>query len=312
MFKYTLDNKRYHTLNYYLKNKFNCKVFKVSLNAGFTCPNIDGTKGYGGCIYCSKSGSGEHGGNPNKDLTTQFYEVKNVTEKKWPNSKYIAYFQARTNTYAPLEVLKSKYEEVLKIDNVIGLFIATRCDAITNDTLDYLEELNKRTYLTIELGLQTIHEKTSKLINRGHTLEEFDSMVKKLRNRNIDVVVHIINGLPYETEDMMLDTIKHLNTLDIQGIKIHMLNIVKDTPLETLYNKEHFHILSKDEYIDIVIKQLELLNPTIVIHRITSDPDVSTLVEPTWLIKKFCLLNDIDKEMVKRDTYQGKYYQKKE
>lgn len=312
MFKYTLDNKRYHTLNYYLKNKFNCKVFKVSLNAGFTCPNIDGTKGYGGCIYCSKSGSGEHGGNPNKDLTTQFYEVKNITEKKWPNSKYIAYFQARTNTYAPLEVLKAKYEEVLKIDNVIGLFIATRCDAITNDTLNYLEELNKRTYLTIELGLQTIHEKTSKLINRGHTLEEFDSMVKKLRNRNIDVVVHIINGLPYETEDMMLDTIKHLNTLDIQGIKIHMLNIVKDTPLETLYNKEHFHILSKDEYIDIVIKQLELLNPTIVIHRITSDPDVSTLVEPTWLIKKFCLLNDIDKEMVKRDTYQGKYYQKKE
>ena len=308
MFKYTLDNKRYHTLNYYLKNRFNSKVFKVGLNAGFTCPNIDGTKGYGGCIYCSKSGSGEHGGNPNKDLTTQFYEVKNITEKKWPNSKYIAYFQARTNTYAPLEVLKSKYEEVLKIDNVIGLFIATRCDAITNDTLDYLEELNKRTYLTIELGLQTIHEKTSKLINRGHTLEEFDSMVKKLRNRNIDVVVHIINGLPYETEDMMLDTIKHLNTLDIQGIKIHMLNIVKDTPLETLYNKEHFHILTKEEYIDIVIKQLELLKSEIVIHRITSDPDISTLIEPTWLLKKFCLLNDIDKEMVKRNTYQGRYY----
>ena len=307
MFKYTLDNKRYHTLNYYLKNRFNSKVFKVSLNAGFTCPNIDGTKGYGGCIYCSKSGSGEHGGNPNKDLTTQFYEVKDVIEKKWPNSRYIAYFQARTNTYAPLEVLKSKYEEVLKIDNVIGLFIATRCDAITDETLDYLEELNKRTYLTIELGLQTIHEKTSKLINRGHTLEEFDSMVKKLRDRNIDVVVHIINGLPYETEDMMLDTVKHLNTLDIQGIKIHMLNIVKDTPLETLYNKEHFHILTKEEYIDIVIKQLELLREEIVIHRITSDPDKDSLIEPTWLLKKFCLLNDIDKEMKKRDTYQGKY-----
>ena len=307
MFKYTLDNKRYHTLNYYLKNRFNSKVFKVSLNAGFTCPNIDGTKGYGGCIYCSKSGSGEHGGNPNKDLTTQFYEVKDVIEKKWPNSRYIAYFQARTNTYAPLEVLKYKYEEVLKIDNVIGLFIATRCDAITEDTLDYLEELNKRTYLTIELGLQTIHEKTSKLINRGHTLEEFDSMVKKLRNRNIDVVVHIINGLPYETEDMMLDTVKHLNTLDIQGIKIHMLNICKDTPIETLYNKEHFHILTKEEYIDIVIKQLELLREEIVIHRITSDPDKDSLIEPTWLLKKFCLLNDIDKEMKKRDTYQGKY-----
>lgn len=308
MFKYSLDNKRYHTLNYYFKKRFDDKVFKVSLNAGFTCPNIDGTKGYGGCIYCSKSGSGEHGGDPNKDLTTQFYEVKEVIEKKWNSSKYIAYFQARTNTYAPLEVLKSKYEEVLKLPNVIGLFIATRCDAITDETLEYLVELNKRTYLTIELGLQTINDNTSKLINRGHTLDEFDIMVKKLRDRNIDVVVHIINGLPFEDESMMLNTVKHLNKLDIQGIKIHMLNIVKNTPLETLYNREHFHILTKDEYIDIVIKQLELLDPKIVIHRITSDPDKDTLVEPTWLLKKFCLLNDIDKEMVKRNTYQGKYY----
>lgn len=306
MFKYSLDNKRYHTLNYFFKNKFNCKVYKVSLNAGFTCPNIDGTKGYGGCIYCSKTGSGEHGGNPNKSLTEQFYDVKKVVDKKWSNSKYIAYFQARTNTYAPLKILKEKYEEVLKIPNVIGLFIATRCDSITDDTLDYLEELSKRTFLTIELGLQTIHENTSKLINRGHTLEEFDNMVKKLRDRNINVSVHIINGLPYETEDMMLSTIKHLNNLDIQGIKIHMLNIVKDTPLENLYNKDKFHILTKEEYIDIVIKQLELLRPEIVVHRITSDPDKDTLIEPSWLLKKFCVLNDIDKEMVKRDTYQGK------
>lgn len=308
MFKYTLDNKRYHTLNYHFKNKFNCKVFKVSLNAGFTCPNIDGTKGYGGCIYCSKSGSGEFGGNPNKDLTTQFYEVKEVLEKKWPNSKYIAYFQARTNTYAPLEVLKEKYEEVLKIDNVIGLFIATRCDAIDNNTLDYLEELSKKTYLVIELGLQTTNKDTSKLINRGHTLEEFDDMVKELRRRNINVIIHIINGLPYENEEDMLNTVNHLNTLDIQGIKIHMLNIIKDTPLEKLYQKEKFHLLSKEEYIDIVIKELEILNPKIVIHRITSDPDVNTLIEPAWLTKKFCLLNDIDKEMVRRNTYQGKYY----
>ena len=306
MFKYTLDNKRYHTLNYYYQKKYGCKVFKVSLNAHFSCPNIDGTKGYGGCIYCAH-GSGEYY-EDDTDLLTQFKEVKEMLHKKWPKAKYIGYFQANTNTYAPLSELKEKYELILKQDNVVGLNIATRPDSISDEVLDYLEELNKRTYLTIELGLQTIHEKTSKLINRGHTLEEFDSMVKKLRNRNIDVVVHIINGLPYETEDMMLDTVKHLNTLDIQGIKIHMLNIVKNTPLETLYNKEHFHILSKEEYIDIVIKQLELLNPKIVIHRITSDPDVSTLVEPTWLIKKFCLLNDIDKEMVKRDTYQGKYY----
>lgn len=310
MFKYSLDNKRYHTLNYYFKNKFNSKVFKVSLNAGFTCPNIDGTKGYGGCIYCSKSGSGEHGGNPNKDLTTQFYEVKEVIDKKWPNSKYIGYFQARTNTYAPINILKEKYEEVLKIDNVIGLFIATRCDAITKDALEYLEELSKRTFLTVELGLQSIHESTSKLINRGHTLKEFNDMVKELRKRKINVVVHIINSLPYETEDMMLDTVKHLNTLDIQGIKIHMLNITRETPIERMYLDNKFKLLSKEEYIDIVIKQLEILNPKIVVHRITSDPDKDTLIAPDWLLKKFCVLNDIDKEMVKRNTYQGKYYQK--
>ena len=256
MFKYTLDNKRYHTLNYHLKNRFNEKVFKVSLNAGFTCPNIDGTKGYGGCIYCSKSGSGEFGGNINDDLITQFNKVKEVMDKKWTSTKYIAYFQARSNTYAPVNVLKEKYETVLKIDNVIGLFIATRPDCISDECLDYLSDLNKRTYLTIELGLQTIHENTSKLINRGHNLKEFEDTVKKLRERDIEVVIHIINGLPYETKEMMLDTVKYLNKLDIQGIKIHMLNVIKDTPLETMYNKEKFHILTKEEYIDIVINQL--------------------------------------------------------
>ena len=304
MFKYSLDNKRYHTLNYYLKNRFHEKVYKVSLNAGFTCPNIDGTKGYGGCIYCSKTGSGEFGGNINDDLITQFNKVKEVMDKKW-HGKYIAYFQARSNTYAPVNILKERYETVLKLDNVIGLFIATRCDCITDECLDYLTFLNKRTYLTIELGLQTIHESTSKLINRGHTLKEFTDIVKRLRKRNIDVVVHIINGLPYETKEMMLETVKFVNTLDIQGIKIHMLNIIKDTPLETLYNKEHFHVLTKEEYIDIVISELELLDSKIVIHRITADPDPKTLIEPTWLLKKTVLLNDIDKEMKRRNTYQG-------
>ena len=304
MFKYSLDNKRYHTLNYYLKNRFHEKVYKVSLNAGFTCPNIDGTKGYGGCIYCSKTGSGEFGGNINDDLITQFNKVKEVMDKKW-HGKYIAYFQARSNTYAPVNILKERYETVLKLDNVIGLFIATRCDCITDECLDYLTFLNKRTYLTIELGLQTIHESTSKLINRGHTLNEFTDTVKRLRERNIDVVVHIINGLPYETKEMMLETVKFVNTLDIQGIKIHMLNIIKDTPLETLYNKEHFHVLTKEEYIDIVISELELLDSKIVIHRITADPDPKTLIEPTWLLKKTVLLNDIDKEMKRRNTYQG-------
>lgn len=306
MFKYSCDNKRYHTLNYYNQQKYNSKVFKISLNAGFSCPNLDGKVGYGGCIYCSKSGSGDFGGNVKEDLVTQFNNIKEILNKKWKEGKYIAYFQARTNTYAPLPILKEKYESVLKLDNVIGLSIATRCDAIEDDTLDYLEELNKRTNLTIELGLQTIHEETSKLINRCHTLKQFEDMINKLRERNIEVVVHIINGLPYETKEMMLDTVKYLNKLDIQGIKIHMLNIVKDTPLEELYSKKKFHVLTKEEYIDIVVDQLELLREEIVIHRITSDPDPKNLIEPKWLIKKFCVLNDIDKLMVKRNTYQGK------
>ena len=305
MFKYSLDNKRYHTLNYYYKNKFGIKVFKVSLNGGFSCPNLDGTVGFGGCIYCSKSGSGEFGGDKNKSLTEQFYEMRDVVNKKNIPCKYVGYFQARTNTHADIETLKRKYEEVLALPDVIGLNIATRCDAISDECLDYLSELNKKTLLTIELGLQTIHEKTSKLINRCHSLEQFDSMVKKLRQRHINVVVHIINGLPYETEEMMLDTIRHINTLDVQGIKIHMLHIIKDTGMANLYLNEGFHVLSKEEYIDIVIKQLEILEPKIIVNRITSDPDKNTLLEPVWLIEKCQLLNDIDKEMKKRNTYQG-------
>lgn len=305
MFKYTLDNKRYHTLNYFYKNKFGIKVFKVSLNGGFSCPNLDGRIGYGGCIYCSKSGSGEFGGNKEDSLEEQFLKMKEVVNKKHIPCKYIGYFQARTNTYASLDVLKEKYECILKQDDVIGLNIATRCDAISDDCLDYLEELSKRTFLTIELGLQTIHEKTSVLINRCHSLKQFEDMVVKLRKRNINVCVHIINGLPYETEEMMLDTVRYLNKLDIQGIKIHMLYIIKDTVIDTMYKKERFKILSKEEYIDIVIKQLELLRPEIVINRITSDPDKETLVEPRWLVDKCQLLNDIDKEMKRRNTYQG-------
>ena len=231
--------------------------------------------------------------------------MKEVVNKKHIPCKYIGYFQARTNTYADLETLKAKYEEVLAIPDVIGLNIATRCDAISDECLEYLTELNKRTMLTIELGLQTIHDKTSKLINRCHTLEQFDTMVHKLRERHINVVVHIINGLPYETEEMMLDTIRHINTLDVQGIKIHMLHIIKDTGMANLYLNEKFDVLSKDEYIDIVIKQLEILDPRIIVNRITSDPDKDTLLEPTWLLDKCQLLNDIDKEMKIRDTYQG-------
>ncbi len=304
-FKYSNSIKRYHTLDYYYKSMFHEKVCKVSLNAGFSCPNLDGTKGYGGCIYCSKSGSGEFAGDKKDSIVIQFQKVKEKMKEKWPNAKYIAYFQARTNTYAEVSKLKEVYEPVLKEENVIGISIATRPDAISEECLEYLKDLNKRTFLTIELGLQTIKEETSKLINRCHSLECFKEMVTILRKNHINVVVHIINGLPYETKEDMINTVKYLNKLDIQGIKIHMLSILKNTPLEKLYQKNKFHILTKEEYIDIVVSQLEYLREEIVIHRITGDPDKEELIEPTWLIKKFCVLNDIDKEMIRRDTYQG-------
>ena len=298
MFLYSLDNKRYHTLNYFFRKKFGSKVFKVALNAGLSCPNYKN----GGCIYCSH-GSGNN--YQDMDLVEQFNLVKIPLERKWPNSKYIAYFQANTNTYAPLELLKEKYEQVLNIPNVYGLDIATRSDALSEEILDYLTELNKRTFLIVELGLQSMHEDTLKFIRRGHDLKNFEDAVKKLKERNIFVVVHIINGLPYETKEMMVETVKYLNTLGIDGIKIHMLYVSKDTPLALIYKERPFSLLTKEEYIDIVCEQLEYLDPKIVIMRITGDPIKEELIAPTWLVKKFCVLNDIDKEMKKRDIYQG-------
>ncbi len=305
MFIYSDTNKRYHTLDYFYKHKFGCKVFKISLNGGFTCPNIDGTVGTRGCIYCSKLGSGEFAGKSSDDLIKQFNDIKNIMNKKW-TGKYIGYFQARTNTYAPVNILKEKYETILKLDDVIGLSIATRPDSITDECLNYLSELNKKTFLTVELGLQSIHESTNKLINRCHSLECFAEMVNKLRKHNINVVVHIINGLPYETYDMMIDTIKFINKLDIQGVKIHMLHIVKNTDLEKMYTEKPFHILTREEYVKTVCDQLELLRPEIVINRITGDPKKEDLIEPSWLLKKFCVLNEIDKELARRKSYQGK------
>lgn len=296
-FKYSFDNKRYHTLNYYYQNKFKTRVSKISLDANFTCPNIDGKVGYGGCIYCKQAKN-------TKSLLEQFNDQKIIIDNKWPNSKYIGFFQSNTNTYDSLPNLREKYELILNQDNVIGLSISTRPDSISNELLDYLEYLNKRTFLTIELGLQTIHEETAKLINRCHSLDCFNKMIIELRKRNINVVVHIINGLPYETKEMMLETVKYLSKLDIQGLKIHMLHIVKDTPLEKLYNKDKFHILTREEYVNIVCDQLELLRENIVIHRLTGDPIKDDLIKPLWVLKKVSVLNDIDKELVRRNTYQ--------
>ena len=302
MFKYSNTNKRYYTLDYYYKHKFNSKVAKVNLDANFTCPNIDGKVGYGGCIYCL-NGSSDF--KRKVSLLEQFNEKKEIMLNKWPNSKLIGYFQANSNTYADVKELKEKYELILKQDNVIGLSIATRADCIDDKILEYLKELKKRTYLTIELGLQTIHENTAKLINRCHSLQCFENTVKNLRKNNIDVVVHLINGLPYETKEMMIDSIKYLNKLDIQGVKIHMLSIVKGTKLAKIYEKEKFKILSKEEYINIVCDQLENLNENIVIHRLTSDPIKNELIAPKWLLNKIDVLNGIDKELKKRDSYQG-------
>lgn len=305
-FIYSDTNKRYHTLDYYYKHHYHSKVCKISLDAGFTCPNIDGTKGVGGCIYCSSLGSGDFAGNRKDDLKTQFYKIQTVMNNKWANAKYIGYFQAYTNTYAPVSILKEKYESILNIPNVIGINIATRPDAISKDCLDYLEQLNKKTDVTVELGLQTIHEKTSLLIHRGHDLKCFEKMVYELNKRNIPVVVHIINGLPYETKEMMLETVKYLNKLPIAGIKIHMLCVLKNTKLGEIYQKSPFPLLTREEYVDIVCNQLEILRKEIVIHRITADPKKEDLIAPEWLLKKFCVLNEIDKELVKRDSYQGK------
>lgn len=302
MFKYSNTNKRYYTLDYYYKHKFNSKVAKVNLDANFTCPNIDGKVGYGGCIYCL-NGSSDF--KRKVSLLEQFNEKKETMLNKWPNSKLIGYFQANSNTYADVKELKEKYELILKQDNVIGLSIATRADCIDDKILEYLKELNQRTYLTIELGLQTIHENTAKLINRCHSIQCFENTVKNLRKNNIDVVVHLINGLPYETKEMMIDSIKYLNKLDIQGVKIHMLSIVKGTKLAKIYEKEKFKILSKEEYINIVCDQLENLNENIVIHRLTGDPIKNELIAPLWILNKIDVLNGIDKELKKRDSYQG-------
>ena len=301
MFKYTLDNKRYHTFNYFLKKKYGCKVFKVPLDAHASCPNIKN----GGCIFC-KNSSKSNITDSSLSLEKQYEQEVLLLNKKWPNAKHIIYFQTGSNTFMDINEFKNNVESLLGKENVVGLSIATRSDVISDDYLKYFEELNKRTFLTIELGLQSSNNNTLKLINRGHDSKNFEVMVKKLHKLGIFVVAHIINGLPYETKEDMINTINFLNDLNIDAVKIHMLHILNDTEISKMFEAKKFHILTKEEYIDIVISQLELLKDTVVIERITGDPIKEDLVEPKWLIKKFCLLNDIDKEMVKRNTYQGK------
>ncbi len=304
-FEYSLDNKRYHTWNYHLMNKFGEKVFKVSLNAGFTCPNIDGTKGYGGCIYCSDAGSGDFAGKPCDSVLDQFEKVKTKMHEKWEKAKYIPYFQAHTNTYAPLEVLKEKFEPVLAQDGVVGLSIATRADCLSDDVIEYLCDLSKRTYLIVELGLQTIFDKTGELINRCHTYEEFLNGYKKLSDRGINVCVHLIIGLPGETKEMMLTSVKEVAKLKPHAVKLHLLHILKGTRLAKMYENNEFKTLTREEYVDIIVDALEILPKETIIQRLTGDGAKDSLIAPLWSLKKFCVLNEIDKEMVRRNSYQG-------
>ncbi len=305
------DEKHYNTLNNYYLHKFNKKVFKVALNGGFTCPNIDGTVATGGCTYCSFMGSGDFAGNKLEPLSIQFNKIKAMMHKKWHDGYYIAYFQANTNTHAPLSRLKELYEEAITLDpNIVMLSIATRPDVLPSDVVDYLGELNTRIPVQVELGLQTIHQETSDLINRAHDLKCFDDAVTKLRYKDIEVVVHIINGLPYETKEMMIDTVKHVNSLDIQGIKIHMLHLMEKTKMGHDYHQNPWDMLTLESYVDITVDQILWLRKDIIIHRLTGDAPLDMLIAPLWTKKKFVVTNEIDKKLRKLNLYQGDYYEK--
>lgn len=302
----TMQKKRYHTFNEHLRNHFQEKIFKVSLDAGFTCPNRDGTLGRNGCVYCSERGSGDFAGDQRLTLHEQFIEVRERMRKKWPNAKYIAYFQAYTNTYASLERLREVYEAALEEENVLGLSISTRPDCLPEDVLDYLAELNRRTYLWVELGLQSSHDRTMKWIGRGHDYGQFLQGVKELRQRGIQVCAHIILGLPGESRTEMLETARAVAGLPIQGIKIHLLHVLKGTPLANIYQREPFELMTKDDYVALVVDILEILPSEMVIHRLTGDGPPEDLIGPLWSRKKWEVLNAIDAELLRRDTWQGK------
>ena len=297
--------KRYNSLNFYLRQKFSEKVFKVSLDAGFTCPNRDGKISNGGCIFCSAHGSGDFTGE-SKDLVMQFYEGVAMMKKKWKCGKYIGYFQAYTNTYAPVSELREKYERILNLDGVVGIAIATRPDCLQRDVLNLLSELNQKTFLWVELGLQTSNDATAEIINRGYYRKIYDEAVKNLKDRDIKVVTHVIFGLPGETHDDMLNTIKYVAGTDTWGIKLHLLHLMEGTRLVNLYNDGGLKFLGMDEYVDLIVKSIEMLPKGMVIHRLTGDSPRKLLVGPMWSLRKWEVLDAIDDELKKRDTWQGK------
>lgn len=309
-YPFPTEGKRYYTWSKHLKEQFGFKVFKVALDAGFDCPNRDGTVAYGGCTFCSVAGSGDFAGNHADTIDVQFQNIKEKMHRKWKDGKAMAYFQAYTNTHAPLPVLKEKFEAALAQEDVVGLSIATRPDCLPDEVVDYLAELNERTYLWVELGLQTIHEETAKLVNRAHDYSTYVEGVQKLRKHNIRVCTHIINGLPGETLDMMMATAKEVATLDVQAIKIHLLHLLKGTPMVKQYEKGQLTFLDKEAYINLVADQLEVLPPEMVIQRITGDGPIDQMIGPMWSVNKWDVLNGIDHVLNERDSWQGKFFKK--
>ena len=304
-FEFSDDNKRYHTYNYYLKHRFGQKVFKVPLNVDLGCPNRDGTKGVGGCIFCSAKMSGDFAGNPWDDIETQFNQIRAKMHNKWQEGLYIPYFQAGSNTYSDVETLRRMYETALSFENVVGLSIATRADCITEEIADLLQDISKRTYLTVELGLQSVHDETARLCNRCHSYEDFLKGFEMVKSRGINVCVHIINGLPFESREMMIETAETVGRLGIHSIKIHLLHILKGTRLGEMYENGEFEALEMEDYVDIVCEQLERLPEDVIIQRVTGDGAKDDLIAPLWSLKKFCVMNEIDKKMARENLCQG-------
>lgn len=302
------SDKRYHSLNYFLREKFGSKVFKIALDGGFSCPNRDGTISSGGCLFCSARGSGDFAGDRIFSITKQFEDIKIMMSKKWKSGKYIAYFQAYTNTYASVAVLKEKYEEAVLQEGVVALAIATRPDCLDDDVLDLIEEYSNRVYTWVELGLQTSSDKSAKIINRGYKLVKFEEALIQLNKRNIDVVVHTIFGLPGESSSDMLKTIDYVSHKDIKGIKLHLLHLMENTPMVEIYKQKKLRFLTQEEYVDIICKTISMLPPDMVIHRLTGDSPRKLLIGPKWSLKKWEVLNAIDNKLKELDLYQGKNF----
>ncbi|RBP40622.1 TIGR01212 family radical SAM protein [Garciella nitratireducens] len=300
-----MEKKRYYTLNQELRKVFGEKVVKLSLDAGFTCPNRDGNIGKRGCIFCGEKGGGEFAGSRIQSIEEQIEQQKKLLSKKWKANSYIAYFQSFTNTYAPIEKLQKIYWQALNIKGMVGLAIATRPDCLSDEVLSLLEQLNQKTFLWIELGLQSIHFKTEKFIRRGYPLSVYNQAIEELKKRKIRVVTHLIMGLPYETKEEMLKSIEAVAYTDTWGIKLHSLYIQKGTDLYKYYLKNPFPLLSKQEYINIVVDGIELLPKAMVVHRVTGDGEKELLYTPKWSSDKRSVLNGIDQELNRRNTYQG-------